>query len=291
MGNNNRELEAAVAESTADQEVTLPRTKQRVMYSRSGNRKYRIFLSVPDSAPPSSGYPVIYLLDANAMFATMVETIKVQTVRPEKTGVVPTVVVGIGYDTEAPFPPDRHYDFTMTETDQDRPLRPDGTDWPPQGGAESFLKFIEEDLKPQIEREVKIDTHRQTIFGHSLGGLFVLHVLFSRPDTFQTYVAGSPSIHWNKQYILKEEQEFVSRLRLNSTETRVLIAVGELEKGHQSRMTENAKELAERLSPLASRGVSVEFKEYEDEGHVSILPALISKTLRFALNAKISRQK
>lgn len=291
MVNNKMEREAVMTDNTAGREVTIPRTKQRIMYSRTGNREYRIFVSAPDTEPPSSGYPVIYLLDANAVFATMVEAIRVQACRPEKTGVIPAVVVGIGYETEAPFPPDRHYDFTMTATARDMPSRPDGTAWPEQGGAGAFLKFIEEDLKPEIEREFNIDTGRQTILGHSLGGLFVLHALFTRPDAFQTYVAGSPSIHWNKPYFLEEEQQFASRLGQKPAQVRVLLAVGELEKNHQSRITENTKELSERLSTLTSHGVSMEFKEFEDEGHVSVLPALISKTLRFALNPNTNRDK
>jgi hypothetical protein len=276
------EQDAMVVGDSARREFTIPRTGQRVMHSRAENREYRIFVAKPDGDPPSSGFPVIYLLDANAVFGTMVEAVRVQGRRPDKTGVVPAVIVGIGYQTEEPFSPARHYDFTMPVPLTELPARPDGGEWPAQGGAESFLRFIEEELKPEIEREFKIDSNRQTIFGHSLGGLFVLHALFTRPFAFQTYVAGSPSIHWNKRLILEEEQQFVSRLEQENINVRILIAVGELEKSHQSRMNDNAKELSERLLTLANRGVYVEFHEFEGEGHVSVLPALISRALRFA---------
>ncbi|WP_323744650.1 alpha/beta hydrolase [Thermaerobacillus caldiproteolyticus] len=282
MARKKIEQAAMMVKDTAGREVTIPRTEQRVMHSRAGNREYRIFVAKPDGEPPPSGFPVIYLLDANAVFGTMVEAMRVQACRPEKTGVFPAVIVGIGYPTEMPFAPARFYDFTLPVSAAELPSRPDGTAWPELGGAEVFLKFIEEELKPEIECEFKIDSERQTLFGHSLGGLFALHVLFTKPTAFRTYIAGSPSIHWNKRLLLEAEQQFVSRLERETLNVEILLAVGELEKSHKSRINDNAKELAERLSAFADRGVYVEFKEFEGEGHVSVLPALISRAVRFA---------
>jgi len=279
----NIEQSAMTADINDSREVTIPLTEQRVMRSRAGN-EYQIFVAKPGEKPPPSGYPVIYLLDANAVFGTMVEAVRVQARRPEKTGVGPSVIVGIGYRTAEPFPPARHYDFTMPVSATELPPKPDGKAWPEHGGAEAFLNFIEEELKPMIEREFKIDSTRQTIVGHSLGGLFVLHALFNKPGTFRTYVAGSPSIHWNQQHILDSERKFVSRLEHENIDVRILLAVGELENRHKSGVHDNARKLSERLSTLASRGVRVEFKEFEGEDHVSVLPALISRAVRFALS-------
>lgn len=40
---------------------------------------------------------------------------------------------------------------TMQADEAEFPTRPDGSWWPDTGGAEDFLIFIEEDLKPEIE--------------------------------------------------------------------------------------------------------------------------------------------
>ncbi|MCS7463020.1 alpha/beta hydrolase [Paenibacillus doosanensis] len=268
-------------------EAALHHTRRYSIVSRGERREYRISVAMPVQEPPPSGFPVIYLLDANAVFATMVEAVRVQSRRPEKTGVVPAIVVGIGYRTEEPFAPERYYDFTLPVPIEELPAKPDGTPWPEQGGADAFLTFIEEDLKPQIAQSYPVDSGRQTIFGHSLGGLFVLHTLFTRPEAFQTYIAGSPSIHWNRRCILEEERQFPEKLeQIHSPGQRnvdVLIAVGELEGRHPSGMNGNAMEMAQRLASLANRGVRAEFKQFEDEGHVSVLPVLISRALRFAL--------
>lgn len=274
---------ASAVKETQRLKVEMPRAEQWVMRSNAENRAYQIKVAQPPGDPPPGGYPVVYLLDANSVFGTMVEALRLQSRRPDKTGVVPAIVVGIGYETEEPFAPERFYDLTPKPTTEYL-RRPDGTALPEQGGAGHFLQFIEEELKPHLEREFKIDRKRQAIFGHSLGGLFVLYAFLTKPDAFQYYIAGSPSIHWNKQYLLAQEREFAARLAEDPVGVRLLLAFGELEKSHISRNCDSAEELAERLSGLSGHGVNAEFKLFEDENHVSVLPVLISRALRFALS-------
>lgn len=89
--------------------VALPGTERRVLHARATRREYHIMISRPVGKPPSpSGYPVIYLLDANAAFGTMAEAVGLRSRRPEVTGVVPSVVVGIGYATDEPLDPVAH---------------------------------------------------------------------------------------------------------------------------------------------------------------------------------------
>lgn len=264
-------------------QVGIPRAEQWTMRSRAENRTYRIMVALPEGEPPPSGYPVIYLLDGNSVFGTMVEAVRLQSRRPDKTGVTPAIIVGIGYETEASYAPDRFYDYTPLPN-AEFTHRSDGAKLPEQGGAAAFFQFIEEELKPQIASEFRIDPSRQTIFGHSLGGLFVLYALFTKPEAFRHYIAGSPSIHWNKEYLLEQERAFTARVREEPVNVRLLLGVGEQEKSHVSRNCESASELAKRLSSLSDWGVSAVYKEFEDEGHVSVLPILISRALRFALH-------
>ncbi|MNJ38601.1 Ferri-bacillibactin esterase BesA [compost metagenome] len=263
--------------------VNVPRTAEWMMHSRAENRKYRIMVGTPSEPPPSSGYPVFYVLDANSVFSTMLETARVQGSCPNKTGVFPAIVVGIGYDTEDLFAPERYYDYTPVQSVEYQ-YRPDGTPLPEQGGAAAFLQFIEEELKPEIERRYVIDRGKQSIFGHSLGGLFTLYTLFTKPEAFSCYIAGSPSIHWNKSFFSEVEDMFVNRLQQGALNVKVLLGAGELERHHISQNSQNARRLTERLSVFASSGVLAKFKEFEGEGHVTVLPALISRALQFAFN-------
>jgi predicted alpha/beta superfamily hydrolase len=96
-------------------------------------------------------------------------------------------------------------------------------------------------------------------------------------------VAGSPSIWWDNLALLKEEEQFLNRLAAETVQTRLLIGVGELERNHQSRIVENAQEMARRLAGLESRGLRVIFKQFGEEGHISVLPVLLSRVLNFAM--------
>ncbi|RKN84830.1 alpha/beta hydrolase [Paenibacillus ginsengarvi] len=257
------------------------------MVSQEEKREYRIFVSVPASPPPEGGYPVLYTLDPNSVFGTLTEAVRVQGNRPEKSGVIPMLIVGIGYNAEVPFAPGRYYDYTLPADVSELPARPDGSPWPKHGGADAFLRFIEQELKPVIEREYPVDRSKTALFGHSLGGLFVLHTLFTKPSAFRTYIAGSPSIHWSRRLFDEEERDFVRRCNAQGVEASLFIGVGGLEGSHKSRMVDNARELAERLAPLEGKGLKLRFHEFPDEGHVSVLPPLVSRAVRFASNGEI----
>lgn len=270
-------------ENTSMRKVTLAGTDEWSVISSINAQEYRIYIYQPSGEVPASGFPIIYTLDGNSTFAMTAEMVRIQSVRPEKTGVVPAIVVGIGYNEEAPFPPKRHYDFTMPAPEKDLPELPFGRPLPKQGGALDFMSFVEDQLKPLVEARYPVDSNRQMIVGHSLGGLFVLHMLFARPHSFHTFIAGSPSIHWNEMHLRQQEQRWSGELnegkyKLN---TRVLIAVGELEGNLKVPMIRNAEEQAERLSKLEGFGVLTGYQVFEAENHLSIVPVLINRALRF----------
>ncbi|MEF3353596.1 alpha/beta hydrolase-fold protein [Paenibacillus sp. GYB006] len=270
-------------ENTSMKNVTLAGTDEWSVTSSINGQEYRVQIYQPSGKVPASGFPIIYTLDGNSTFTMTAEMVRIQSLRPEKTGVVPAIVVGIGYNVEAPFPAKRHYDFTMPAPEKDLPELPFGRTLPEQGGALDFMSFVEDQLKPLVESRYPVDSSRQMIVGHSLGGLFVLHMLFARPHSFHTYIAGSPSIHWNEMYLRQQEQKWLEEVNKgrHKLNTRVLIAVGEREGNLKVPMVRNAEEQAERLSKLEEFGVHVAYQAFEAENHLSIVPVLINRALRF----------
>src|SRR5690606_34489872 len=71
------------------------------------------------------------------------------------------------------------------------------------GGADIFLAFLETILMPAVDATVRLDPAQRTLYGHSYGGLFVLHALYQRRDLFKRYVAASPSLWWRDQHLIK----------------------------------------------------------------------------------------
>ncbi|MGM9986167.1 MAG: alpha/beta hydrolase [Bacillaceae bacterium] len=237
------------------------------------HHSYQIHVYVPNQSAPEGGFPVLYILDGNAYFTMLQQITALQSRRPEKTGIEPMILVGVGYEGEGFFNPYRVYDFTPPASTVHLPKKPNGEPWSEHGGANSFLRFIEEQLKPTVERLYSIHPEKQTLFGHSLGGLFVLYTLFNRSDMFNLYFACSPSIWWNEQSILRDEENIANI----KTSKRLFIAA---EKGEKAFMYEDAFSLYNRIS---SRYTSLEtaFFSPDGENHMSIVPAVFSKGMRF----------
>lgn len=273
----------------------LPRTEVHQVSAPNG-RQYRICIAFPESPAPPDGFPVVYLLDANALFGSMVEAVRMRAHRPVATGVPPSVVVGIGYSTEGLYDRvARTYDYTPTPAAGE----PDAGDASLEtGGAGAFLTFLESQVMQKVQCRTPIDRSRQVLFGHSLAGYFVLHTLLQRPDLFMTFIASSPSIWWNPNLLF----DGATQGAFSHSKPRVVMAVGEYEErlapwqqeGPASEMIAerrarramvvNAREVASRLS---AAGAAVDYQEFAGEDHASVPLLAINRGLRyaFALNA------
>jgi len=255
----------------------IPNTHHFSLRAKRSGREYRIFLSIPQEPSPKNGYPVLYVLDGNAVFGSMAEAMCLQGRKPH--GIEPQVIVGIGYDAEVPIVTDeRFYDYTEAAKTSELPERPDGSAWPKTGGIEAFIAFIEEDLKPAVEALCPIDRRRQGLFGHSLGGYFALYMLFTRPEAFQSYIAASPSIWWKEHSLHKRWAAFEQRLQKGEIDAKLLIAIGAEEKPN---MVADAEELYRWMVPCQTENFQASFRKLEREGHVSVLHPLISEAMRF----------
>lgn len=242
---------------------------------------YRIFVSFPiEGEPPADGYPVLYVLDGNASFASFAEARRLQ----EFYTVGKSIVVGVGYPTDKTYDVRRLNDLTPPLLD------PPPTQWRwlakyKSGGRKEFLDFLTTNLRTEIGKRYKIDPERQALFGHSLGGLFGLYALYSRPDAFHSIIAASPSIEWNDQGVLTEERDFTARLtsgKIGKT-SRLMIVVGDRDVDDDP---EPARALADRLDRLSGHGLRVRFTRYENEGHMSVPARSVTDVLRFAFEIR-----
>jgi hypothetical protein len=276
--------------------VVMEDAEQWTMRSKSG-RIFEISLARPSAAAPAGGYPVMYVLDPSTAFATLVDT-----VRNQEQMFGPVIVVGVGYASDAEGE-NRTLDLTPpTDPAKLPPAMPGG--WGATGGNDAFLRFLVDELKPAIAKKVAVDPARQALFGHSLGGLFVLHTLFVRSDAFDTYIAGSPSIWWGQKSLLAEVPAFKAAQQRTRVHRRLLITVGELEANaspeelrvaaalkindvmklmRDAKQVTNSADLAADLGSLTSSGLDVHRVAFPNETHNSVIPAYLSRGARFTL--------
>lgn len=271
--------------------VVLKGAQQLDMRSASG-RTYRVFISVPDKPAPDAGYGVLYVLDGNAMFLTAVEAVRAMERRPDVPRDIATIVVGIGYPDGADVGVERTYDLT-----------PPGSGHPrikaASGGADQFLAFLQDELKPYIATGRVLDSARQGLFGHSFGGLFVLHSLQREPEAFSHRIAASPSIWFDRQQLEPGLQQWASQRPQGSAPLRVLLTAGQYEQvasAHaytRPNVARTVDTLKERQQVDGSRalahvldgaaGVSARFDEILGEDHGSVIPAAISRAVAYML--------
>jgi predicted alpha/beta superfamily hydrolase len=147
----------------------------------------------------------------------------------------PTVVVGVGYHFERPedharWGALRVRDFTPCgDALFDEQYGGQST----VGGADDFLGFLEDELTPFLAERLPIDLADRTLVGASLGGLFALYALMTRPGAFRRCVAISPALYWGAGRIFELEAALASAA--NDLPASLFLASGSLEEAHDPR--------------------------------------------------------
>jgi len=257
---------------------TMPYTAVWDMTSDRGD-VYRIFVSFPaEGEPPPDGYPVLYVLDGNAIFAAFAETRRMQ----EHEDIGKSLIVGVGYPTDKAYDERRLDDFTAA-TPPPQPWR-EAFAKLPSGGRDRFLDFLAGKLRTEIGKRYKINRDRQALFGHSLGGLFGIHALFARPDAFHAIVAASPSLFWHEREMLAEERDFAARLQEGKIPklARLMVVSGDREETSVERW--DAEAFVKRAEPLSAYGLRLKSEIYVGEGHMTVPVRAVAETLRFAFS-------
>ncbi|MEN0108849.1 MAG: alpha/beta hydrolase [Pseudomonas sp.] len=164
---------------------------RQTLDSLDGQRHYQIWIGQPKTPAPAQGYPALWMLDGNAALGALDEALLNKLAK----GKAP-VLVAVGYQTPLRIErAGRTLDYT--------PKRP-GTAAAPDpftgyasGGADVFLDLLASRIRPLVAAQVALDPQQQTLWGHSYGGLLVLHTLLTRPALFSHYAAASPSLWWD----------------------------------------------------------------------------------------------
>ncbi|MCW4460690.1 alpha/beta hydrolase-fold protein [Sphingomonas sp. BT-65] len=267
--------QAQQAASTAPG-YTMPQTAAFDMKAANG-QIYRIFVSFPKAAPPEGGYPVLYVLDGNALFASFAETRRMMEWSPGDKA----IVVGVGYPTDEAYDVRRIDDFTGAPTTSGAYAK---FAREKSGGWDRFLDFLTGELRTEIGRRYKTNPDRQSLFGHSLGGLFALHTLYTRPGAFHAIIAASPSIFWHEALTLKEERDFAARLQAGTVPkvSRLLVVTGDREEAILERW--DAEDFVQRTAPLSAYGLRTRSEIFAGEGHMTVPVRAVPATLRFSVN-------
>jgi uncharacterized protein len=200
----------------------------------------------------SQRYPVLYMTDGDAHIGHTGSTIQFLSRNGRMSELI---VVGITNT-------DRTRDLSPTHV---KTTNPDGRlQFPTSGGGDKFLKFIESELIPEIEKRYRVQPYR-ILAGHSLGGLFAVHAMLARPELFNSYIAVSPALNWDNQATVKRAEDFFkTRKELDRTLYFSL--------GNEPGPIEDAfHQFKQVLSKNQAKGFEWEAQEMADEDHGSVV--------------------
>ena len=226
-------------------------------------QEYVLHVNLPQHySDTSKTFPVVYLLDSQWDFPLVTAIYGDQYY----DGFMPsTIIVGITWGGENPNY-DKRRAFDLTPTDNGQPTQ--------FGNAEKYLSFIKREAIPFIDSKYRTNKNDRTLAGHSFGGLFTLYALFTEPDLFNRYIAGSPAWAWDKSSLYKYMEKF-SKINL-SHPIKVYAFMGEYED------VPGFEKLAASIRDCKIKGLELETQIVKGSGHAGTKPEGYNRGLQYS---------
>lgn len=257
----------------------LDRSDRYLFESKNVGDRFRVDVVLPIGYDQSDqSYPVVYVTDSNYLLVSAAATYLAQA-----TGEYPKmIIVGIGWDVVSirririrDLTPTCNAEFKSSNAMTDKDC----------GQADSFSKFIGEELQPVINQKYRTSGDN-TLVGYSYGGLFGLHVLFKHSDLFNRYVIGSPSMGWDSGYLFAAEQHYANNNK--DLEKTVYISSGGLEGNGQ---IPNAYLMYEQLLARKYPSLNINLEVLDGETHMTSISAAVMRGLGSVLAEQSSELK
>ena len=261
--------------------ITFPTSAAHDAPSALG-RRYQVWVDLPPSyARSKKSLPVVFVLDPH--WALPVTRSVRSLVGQRGRNIEDFILVGLSHDQDRGLEGQRR-DYTPTDPRRDPAHSPGSYSAPSYGEAEAYRQYIETVVFPLVARNYRVDMNRKILVGHSYGTLFGFHVLFTRPEMFNGYVFGSPSLWFDLGVMFRTEEAWARSGRKLSA--RIHMVTGSFEAiapGARYNTTNDLVADMERMRrTLASRGhpgllITSEIAQGED--HLTVFPDVVTRGL------------
>jgi predicted alpha/beta superfamily hydrolase len=244
------------------------------IHAKSNKKDYELYIQLPKTYHDSKTYyPVIIVMDTSWGFPITNGAMTLMGGNVVKEA----IVVGVSYSKGDDRTISRTRDYTPTHS----PNEPKGHSSDARkvsGQASAYTAFLADELIPMLIKNYRIDINNKIFVGHSFGGLLGSYILVNRPNVFDHYIIGSPSLWYDDRVIFKMEKTYSETHK--SLNANVLIYVDD-NKGSvtDQKMANDTKEFERILTSRNYSGLRVKAEIIKGENHHSVFPGLVAKGL------------
>ncbi len=240
--------------------------EKQTVFSKVLNETREIWVHLPktytDTTINPAKYPVIYLLDGENNFeyyAGLTDFIA----RTPYADIPECIVVGIK-NTE------RTRDLTPTKSQKKSPVSPSLTLFADSGGSENFVRFIQEELKPFINKNYRTQDYA-VLVGHSFGGLFAINIFLIHPEYFNAYVANDPSLWWDNEVTISRTKEYLEKNKKFPANKSLYVSQADNEE-QQKNWNSDMTQAIEKFKNIVEKNGSLNYKHrfFEGETHGTV---------------------
>lgn len=258
-------LVGSLANASVDTEFLqgLGDTRYHRVVSDNVGRGYHLYVMLPEGYEESTRetYPTIYLLDGGSLFPLLASYYRYLIAGAESPN---AIVVGVSYGSndfgDGNF---RSTDYTAESSEREY--------W---GGAEKFQLFLSDELLPFVEKTYRSRSDRRVIFGHSLGGQFVLYTALTKPDLFWGHIASNPALHRNLPFFLQDP----TKPRATNAQSKLFVASATHD---DPRFRGPALKWIKHWTSRENAHWQLKTKDLEGHSHMSAPPASFRQGLRW----------
>lgn len=269
----------------------LDGTEVRAIQAHALQRNYELFISLPaDYTTTKRRYPVMFVTDANYAFP-VIRSIGRLFGRHSKD-IDNFILVGLSYGKGETPEYSRRRDYTPS-------LNPRSvvSDMPGRearfGESDAYRRFLVDEVFPFVAKTYRADMKHKIFVGHSYGGLLGVDILLTEPTTFEYYILGSPSLWFNRKLMFKREQAYAATHK--DLPADVYFGIGGFEtinlKSNNPRfashddddMVRDLQAFTRALKSHHYPNLHIQTKVIDEEDHLTVFPAIVTRGMRWAL--------
>lgn len=259
----------------------LPLSEVRRIHAESNNKDYELYIQLPASYKNSTtAYPLIIVNDSRFAFPLASGAMQLMGDRVVKEA----IVVGVSYSKGDDSTISRTRDYTPTYS----PNEPNGHSAAARkvsGHAKEYTAFLADQVIPLMQQHYRVDSSNKIFVGHSFGGLLGSYILVNRPEIFDHYIIGSPSLWYDKKVIFEMERQYAQKHK--TLKAHAMIYVDDNDDSlNNKKMAEDVLAFEKILRSRNYAGLNLQVEVIKGENHHSVFPGLLSRGLMAAIPLK-----